>query len=109
MRAAPLFAVPEPSAEELLSGAAAPPLVPGAVRRARLVRRLSRRDARLVALIAPARYRKTTGLRQWAESDDRPHVHVDLGAVGQDPAALLEAIWQLVHEHGSPCVVVLDD
>jgi LuxR family maltose regulon positive regulatory protein len=88
---------PKPSAgrdgaafEILQSKLAVPFLQPGLVRRTGLVNRLRRASsARVVSVIAPAGYGKTTLLAQWAGRDDRPFAWVSLERRDNDPVALL--------------------
>jgi LuxR family transcriptional regulator, maltose regulon positive regulatory protein len=62
----------------------------GLVRRTGLVNRLRRdSNARVVSVIAPAGYGKTTLLAQWAARDDRPFAWVSLERRDNDPVALL--------------------
>jgi LuxR family transcriptional regulator, maltose regulon positive regulatory protein len=62
----------------------------GLVRRTGLVNRLRRASsARVVSVIAPAGYGKTTLLAQWAARDDRPFAWVSLDRRDNDPVALL--------------------
>jgi LuxR family maltose regulon positive regulatory protein len=75
--------VPEPF--DLAAKTAVPRVRPGTVPRPGLVNRLrASSDHRLVTLVAPAGYGKTTLLSQWAERDDRPlaWVSVDEGDDG---------------------------
>jgi LuxR family maltose regulon positive regulatory protein len=67
------------------------PEVPsGSVSRTALVNRLRARTAtRVVALIAPAGYGKTTTLAQWATRDDRPFLWVSADAHDNDAVVLL--------------------
>jgi LuxR family maltose regulon positive regulatory protein len=98
---------------ELFPGTTAPPPVrPGTVPRPGLVNRLrGARRHRLVTLVAPAGYGKTTLLAQWAERDERPFAWVSLDE-GDDAALLfssvvaalrhVESIGEAVDEIGSP-------
>ena len=76
--------------EILQSKLAVPFLRPGLVPRTGLVNRLRRASsARVVSVIAPAGYGKTTLLAQWAARDDRPFAWVSLDRRDNDPVALL--------------------
>ncbi len=76
--------------EILQSKLAVPFLHSGLVQRTGLVNRLRRAsDARVVSVIAPAGYGKTTLLAQWAGRDDRPFAWVSLERRDNDPVALL--------------------
>src|SRR5689334_574390 len=78
------------------------------VPRARLVRRLTDADtASLAAVVAPSGYGKTTLLREWVESDPRPHAWLTLRPALDKRAALRQAIAALVPDE--PFVLVLDD
>jgi LuxR family maltose regulon positive regulatory protein len=110
---------------------AIPPAGPGTVTRPGLVNRLrAARDRRLVTLVAPAGYGKTTLLSQWAERDDRPFAWVTIDEGDDDPAVLLRyaaAALQMVEpledaaldtaarmssavaRASGPIVIVLDD
>src|ERR687897_164977 len=63
---------------------------PPTVRRWNLLARLARigPEARLVLLVAPPGYGKTTLLQQWAEVDDRHVRWLQLGDADDDPATL---------------------
>jgi LuxR family maltose regulon positive regulatory protein len=63
---------------------------PGAIERTRLVALLaSTQGPRLVAMIAPPGYGKTTLLAQWAAKEPRPVVWLTLDDLDNDPAVLL--------------------
>ena len=66
------------------------------VQRERLTTRLVESRERLVLVVAPAGYGKTTLAVQWHEVDDRPFAWVMLGARMGDPRALWSAILQSV-------------
>jgi LuxR family transcriptional regulator, maltose regulon positive regulatory protein len=68
-----------------------PQLRPGAVRRWALLARLARigRDVRLVLVVAPAGYGKTTTLAQWGEVEDRRFSWLQLDDTDNDLAAML--------------------
>jgi len=76
--------------EVLESKLQVPFLRPGLVRRTGLLNRLRRAsNARVVSVIAPAGYGKTTLLAQWAARDDRPFAWVSLDRRDNDPVSLL--------------------
>jgi LuxR family transcriptional regulator, maltose regulon positive regulatory protein len=99
------------------------PLPPSSVRRARLVRRLTRATTPLAMLVAPAGYGKTTLLQQWAEADARPVAWIPLTEEDNDPVQLLAAIAARLDEIAGfaprlawalepprrPMILVLDD
>jgi LuxR family transcriptional regulator, maltose regulon positive regulatory protein len=66
-----------------------PPVRAGTVSRRALVDRLSSSGARVVAIVAPAGYGKTTLLGEWAETDTRAVAWVSLDAGDNDPVVLL--------------------
>ena len=67
---------------------------PGAVRRWALLARLARisREVRLVLLVAPPGYGKTTTLAQWGEVEDRRMGWVQLDDTDNDPATMVRNI-----------------
>ena len=83
------------------------------VARPRLTNLLSS-TSRLVVLVAPAGYGKTTLLRDWAAQDDRSFAWVSIGPADNDPACL-EATIAIAAEQARPgngderLVLVLDD
>jgi LuxR family maltose regulon positive regulatory protein len=84
------LSVPEPVG--VRSKTVAPPVRPGTVPRPGLVNRLrAASDHRLVTLVAPAGYGKTTLLSQWAERDDRPLAWVSLDD-GDDASVLFRCV-----------------
>ena len=67
-----------------------PPPRPGLVERTGLVGRLSReRSCRVVSLVAPPGYGKTTVLGQWAAHDRREFAWVSLDHRDNDPVVFL--------------------
>ena len=68
-----------------------PPAVrPGAVSRTALVNRLrADRSARVVSIVAPGGYGKTSLLAQWAARDDRAFAWISLDRRDSDPVVLL--------------------
>ena len=80
-----------PRAFELLRAKLDLPLPrPGLVERTRLLGRLSRgRSGRVVSIVAPAGYGKTTLLGQWAAHDSREFAWVSLDHRDNDPVVLL--------------------
>jgi ATP/maltotriose-dependent transcriptional regulator MalT len=78
-----------------------PPLARHVVRRARLIDALEREivDSKLVLVVAPAGYGKTTLLAQWARATRLPVVWMSIGAEDNDPERffrLLLAAWRVV-------------
>src|SRR5579884_1653902 len=64
----------------------AAPSGPRIIERPRLTKILDESDARIILLIAPAGYGKTTLARQWLK--DKPHVWYQATAASADPVAL---------------------
>jgi LuxR family maltose regulon positive regulatory protein len=91
---------------------AAPEVRWGAVPRPRLLPAFGGTPAtRLVVLVAPSGYGKTTLLEQWAQRDRRPQVRLVLGPETAAPLALLDAISRRLRPlQGSqaPIALVLD-
>jgi LuxR family transcriptional regulator, maltose regulon positive regulatory protein len=85
---------PDAAAFELLrSKLAIPSLRPTLVKRPALVNRLRReKEARVVSVVAPAGYGKSTLLAQWAAKDPRPFAWVSLEERDNDPVAFLTYI-----------------
>ena len=104
----------------------------GMVRRGRLLARLAAvpPDTRVIMLSAPAGYGKTTALRQWAATLDRPVAWVALDSTDDDAAQLARHVGRVVQratgmrngdiedagdlmsmirDVGRPAVLVLDD
>ena len=85
----------------------------GLVSRARLVRRLmAARDARLVVLVAPAGYGKTTTLLEWARHDERRFAWVALDRADNDPDRLRASLARATRaalRRGGEFVLVVDD
>ncbi|MGH8823890.1 MAG: LuxR C-terminal-related transcriptional regulator [Jiangellaceae bacterium] len=69
-----------------------PPLRAGTVSRRGLVERLCSLQARVVAVIAPPGYGKTTLLGEWEEADSRPIAWISLDAGDNDPVVLMAHI-----------------
>lgn len=63
-----------------------------AVSRRSLIDRARASGARVVSVVAPAGYGKSTLLAEWAASESRNVAWVSLGRIDDDPAALLSAI-----------------
>ena len=67
-----------------------PDLPPGLLPRPRLLARLrDARDARVVTVVAPPGYGKTTLLTQWAKEDERPFAWVSVSRGDNDGTVLL--------------------
>lgn len=58
------------------------------IKRPRLTRLLDESDARIITLVAPAGYGKTTLAREWLEDGDRPYVWYSARPASADVAAL---------------------
>ena len=85
--------VPDPVAAKLLR-----PLVrPGTVRRSALVERLTKGDARIVSVVAPPGYGKTTLLSQWAERNGQAFAWVSVDQGDNDPKVLLRDIAEALN------------
>jgi LuxR family maltose regulon positive regulatory protein len=93
----------EPRAFEILrSKLDVPPSRPGLVERRALVDRLSRaRNGRVVSVVAPPGYGKTTMLGQWAERDERQFAWVSLDHRDNDPVVLLTYIAEALNADGT--------
>jgi LuxR family maltose regulon positive regulatory protein len=73
----------------LLASRLEPPLTrPTDIARGALVQRLRRSECRLVSVVAPAGYGKTTLLAQCAAEDDRPVAWLGLGEDADEPVTL---------------------
>jgi LuxR family maltose regulon positive regulatory protein len=71
---------------------------PGLVERARLIGRLSRHHSgRVVSIVAPPGYGKTTALGQWAGHDRREFAWVSLDHRDNDPVVLLTYIAEALN------------
>jgi LuxR family transcriptional regulator, maltose regulon positive regulatory protein len=69
------------------------PATPRVIHRPRLTRPLTETAGqRLVTLVAPAGYGKTTLLRDWADRDERPFAWVTLDGEDNDPACLRASV-----------------
>jgi LuxR family maltose regulon positive regulatory protein len=99
----------------LLERRMTPPLLSRVVDRPRLTGPLSDvAGARVVSLLAPAGYGKTTLLCAWAESDERPFAWVTLDEADNDPACLEASVGLAVERvearrGAGRFVLVLDD
>jgi LuxR family maltose regulon positive regulatory protein len=70
-----------------------PDLPPGLLQRPRLLALLrDTRDARVVTVVAPPGYGKTTLLTQWASEDDRPFAWVSVSKRDNDGTVLLASL-----------------
>ncbi len=75
-----------------------PPPRPGLVERTRLVGRLSReRSGRVVSVVAPPGYGKTTVLAQWAARDRRQFAWVSLDHRDNDPVVFLTYVAEALN------------
>ena len=75
-----------------------PPPRPGLVERTRLVGRLSReRNGRVVSVVAPPGYGKTTVLAQWAARDRRQFAWVSLDHRDNDPVVFLTYVAEALN------------
>ena len=90
---------PAPRAFELLRAKLDIPLPrPGLVERTRLVGRLSReRSGRVVSIVAPPGYGKTTLLGQWAAHDRRQFAWISLDQRDNDPVVLLTYVAEALN------------
>jgi LuxR family maltose regulon positive regulatory protein len=70
----------------------APAARPGTVTRRRVVSRLLDGNARVVTLIAPPGYGKTTVLALWAAREPRPVAWLTLDDLDNDPAVLVRSL-----------------
>jgi LuxR family transcriptional regulator, maltose regulon positive regulatory protein len=77
-----------------------PPLQrPGVVSRTALVNRLrAGRSTRVVSVVAPGGYGKTTLLAQWAARDDRPVAWISLDRRDNDPVVFLRHVAAAINE-----------
>ena len=79
-----------------------PPSRPGLVERERLVSRLTRRrTSRVVSIVAPPGYGKTTLLAQWAQHDRRQLAWVSLDHRDNDPVVFLTYLAQALNSDGA--------
>jgi len=62
------------------------------IERPRLTRLLTESESRVMLLVAPAGYGKTTVLAEWAEQDPRPFAWLPLEREDDDPVRLLASI-----------------
>jgi ATP/maltotriose-dependent transcriptional regulator MalT len=73
-----------------------PDLEPQLIERPRLLKKLDDSDARVIALIAPAGFGKTTLARQWASSRNAAGAWYSVGSEGFDVAAVAARIAAVV-------------
>ena len=93
--------LPAPEPVDVASKTVVPHVRPGTVPRPGLVNRLrAASDHRLVTLVAPAGYGKTTLLSQWVERDDRPLAWVSLDD-GDDGDAVFRCVVAALSRIGS--------
>jgi LuxR family maltose regulon positive regulatory protein len=75
-----------------------PPVRPGTIRRTALIDRLERNDGRrIVLVVAPAGYGKTTLLAQWAEASSQTFAWLSVGEEDNDPKVLLSYIAEALN------------
>ena len=93
----------EPRAFELLRAKLdVPPPRPGLVERKRLVKRLSgERKRRVVSVVAPPGYGKTTALGQWAAHDGRQFAWVSVDHRDNDPVVLMTYVAEALNTDGA--------
>jgi LuxR family maltose regulon positive regulatory protein len=70
---------------------------PGTVAKTDVIERLSTSRARLVSVVAPAGYGKTTLLARWAEADPRPFAWVALDGQDDDAVVFLRHLAGAIH------------
>jgi LuxR family transcriptional regulator, maltose regulon positive regulatory protein len=88
-----------PAFDLLVSKLRRPPVRPGAVRRSLLIERLERGDpCRIVSVVAPAGYGKTTLLSQWAERKGQAFAWVSVEEPDNDPKVLLTYVAEALNE-----------
>ena len=94
--------VPPPEFEPMRAKLAAPRARPGLVERPRVVDRLARSSrSRVVNVIAPPGYGKTTALGQWAERETRTFAWLSLDHRDNDPVVLLSYVAEALNAGGS--------
>src|SRR5690242_13460658 len=76
------------------------------IERPRLTKILDESNARLILLVAPAGYGKTTLARQWLR--DKPHVWYQATSASADPVAIARSIERLL-DSTDPCGLSLAD
>jgi LuxR family transcriptional regulator, maltose regulon positive regulatory protein len=82
-----------PAFDLVVSKLRRPPARPGTVSRAALVERLAQDDlGRVVSVVAPAGYGKTTLMSEWAERDSRSFAWVSVDERDNDPKVLLSYV-----------------
>jgi hypothetical protein len=82
-----------PALDLLVSKLLRPPTRPGTVRRSSLIERLANGDPhRIVSLVAPPGYGKTTLLSQWAERNGQAFAWVSVDEADNDPKVLLSYV-----------------
>src|SRR5829696_6820489 len=94
---------------------AAPRIRAGTVAKARAIERLRTSGSRIVTVLAPAGYGKTTLMARWAEADARPFAWVTLDGSDHDVVELVAAAVRRVEPDaagitaalGRPLVLVL--
>ena len=86
----------------------APVMRAGTLSKNDVIARLRRASARLVSVVAPAGYGKTTLLAHWAEADPRAFAWVALDGRDDDPVVLLRYIAAAIHRVKTVPSTVLD-
>jgi LuxR family transcriptional regulator, maltose regulon positive regulatory protein len=88
-----------PAFDLVVSKLRRPVVRPGTVRRSSLIERLARDDARrVVSVVAPAGYGKTTLLSQWAEGNGQAFAWVSVDEADNDPKVLLRYVAEALDE-----------
>lgn len=96
--------VPELGSALLEAKTSVPLLRPGSVRREALVRRLEgarAAEARVVSVVAPAGYGKTTVLAQWSDADLRSFAWLAVDGRDNDPVLLLRYLLAALADAGN--------
>ena len=87
-----------PAFDLVLSKLHRPTVRPGTIRRSSLIDRLARDDRqRIVSVVAPAGYGKTTLLAQWAERNGQAFAWVSVDEADNDPKVLLTYVAQALN------------
>jgi ATP/maltotriose-dependent transcriptional regulator MalT len=87
-----------PAFDLVLSKLHRPTVRPGTIRRSSLIDRLARDDRqRIVSVVAPAGYGKTTLLAQWAERNGQAFAWVSVDEADNDPKVLLTYVAEALN------------